>query len=159
MGTVVVRVAPTIIVTYIEVVYFQKFKQVHAHEFETDAQVLAEVDVVVKVYYIHYVLGVVLLEELQDLQLNTGLIDVSLLVFHDFDCHVDFLFVVEALESSAEGAFAEERLYFKSVADMVVRDYLVVALLVIVAVVVLHLWTTLHFLSGGCPYKVDLWVA
>ena len=66
--------------TYIEVVDFEKFKEIHTHKLEADAKMLPEDDEVVQVDHVHDVFRVVLLQELQDLQLNTGLVVILLLV-------------------------------------------------------------------------------
>ena len=52
--------------------------------------------------HIHDVLGVVLLEELEDLQLDSSLVIVLLLVLDDLDSYFDAFFVIEALEGGAE---------------------------------------------------------
>ena len=52
--------------------------------------------------HIHDVLGVVLLEELEDLQLDSSLVIVLLLVLDDLDCYFDAFLMIEALEGGAE---------------------------------------------------------
>lgn len=88
--------------TYIEVVDFQKFKQVHAHQFKSDAQVLSENHVVIQMDHVHNVLRVVLFQELQDFELNSGLIVVLLLVLDDLNRDINTILVVEALQSRAK---------------------------------------------------------
>ena len=112
---------------------------------------LPENYVIIQVDHVHDVLRVVFLQELQDFQLDSGLVVVFFLVFHDFHGNVDSVFVVEALQSRSKTTFAEEGLYFKPVADVVVVDNLVVALFVVIAVVVLQLGAPLHFLRGRGP--------
>ena len=63
---------------------------------------LSKDHVVIQMDHIHDVLGVVLLEELEDLQLDSSLVIVLLLVLDDLDSYFDAFFVIEALEGGAE---------------------------------------------------------
>ena len=69
---------------------------------------LPEDDEVVQVDHVHDVFRVVLLQELQDLQLNTGLVVILLLVLDDLDCDIDARLMVEALEGRSKRALAKE---------------------------------------------------
>lgn len=130
----------------IEIIDLQELKQVHAHEFEANAQMLPENHIVVQMDDVHDVLGVVVLQELKDLKLNSSLIVVFLFVLDDF--HADFFarFVIQAFERGAEGALAQELLDFVAVADVVIVNYVVVALFVVVAEVVFMLLATVDLL-------------
>ena len=66
---------------------------------------LSKDHVVIQMDHIHDVFGVVLLEELEDLQLDSSLVIVLLLVLDDLDCYFDAFLVIEALEGGAERAF------------------------------------------------------
>ena len=92
--------------TYIEVVDFEEFEKVHAHQLETNAEMFAEDHVVVQMNHVHDVFRVILLQELQDLELHSGLVVVLFLIFDDLDRNVDFVLVVEALKRGAERALA-----------------------------------------------------
>ena len=116
---------------------------------------LAEDNVVVKMNHIHNVFRVVLLQELENLELNAGLVVVLLLVLDYLDGDLNTLLMVPTFEGRAERTFAEERFNFKSVAYVIVRNNFIIALLIIVTVVVFKLSTTLHFLSSGCSDEVD----
>ena len=142
--------------TYIEVVDLEELEQIHAHQLEADAEMLAEDHIVVQMDHIHNVFGVILLQELQDFQLNTGLVVVLLLVLHDFDADLLLDLVVEAFDCRSERALSQEALDFVSIANVVVRDYFVVALVVIVAEVVLKLAAALHLLSCRSSDEIDL---
>jgi hypothetical protein len=50
--------------TYIEVVDFEEFKQIHRHQLKPDAQMLPENNEVIQMHHVHYVLRVVILQEL-----------------------------------------------------------------------------------------------
>lgn len=119
---------------------------------------LPEDHVVVQVDHIHYVFWVVLLQELQDFKLHTSLIVVLFLIFDDFHGHIDTMFVVEAFQSRSKRAFTKEGLNFKSEANVVIVDHLVVTLVVIVAIIVLQLGAALDLLGCRRPNEVDLWV-
>ena len=68
---------------------------------------LPEDDIVVQMDHIHDVFGVVLLQELQNLELHARLVVVLLLVLDDLDANFLVGLVVDALDGSAEGAFAK----------------------------------------------------
>lgn len=61
-----------------------------------------------------------------------------LLVSDDLDRHKFVGFVIETFEGLSEGAFAQEFLDFIPIAEMIVKDNLIVATVVIVAIVVLQ---------------------
>ena len=79
---------------------------------------------------------VVLAEVLQDLQLNTSLIVVFLLVLDYFDCDLALFLVIDAAEGRAEAALAQELHDLVPVPNVVADDHLVVTLLVVIAVVI-----------------------
>jgi len=56
---------------------------------------LAENDIVLKMHNVHNVFWVVLLQKLEDFQLDTGLVNVLLLILHDLDCHFGLGLVVK----------------------------------------------------------------
>ena len=118
---------------------------------------LSEYDIVLHVNDVHGIVRVVVFEVLEDLELDTGLIVVLLLVLDDLKGDVLLAFVVEALECDAEGALAEELLYLVPVADVVPHHDLIVALVVVIAEVVLALQGPLDLLAA-LPNVVDLGV-
>lgn len=79
-----------------EVVDLQKLKQVHRQQFEADAKMLPEDDIVFHVNNVHDIVRVVLFQEVQYLQLYSCLVLVLLLVFDYFQCHYVFCLVVNA---------------------------------------------------------------
>ena len=141
--------------TYIEVIDLEELEQIHAHQLEAYAEMLAEDHIVVQVDHIHDVFGVILLQELQDFQLNSSLVVVLLLVLHDFDADLLLDLVVEAFDCRSERAFPQEALDLVSIANVVVSDYFVVALVVIVAEVVLKLAAALDLLSCRSSDEID----
>ena len=108
---------------------------------------LPKYHIILHVYYVHSVIWIVLFQVLQYLQFNARLIVVLLLVLDHLKCNVLFPFVIEALESDPERAFAEELLNLVPVTDMVSHHDLIVTLVVIVAEVVLTLKGTFDFLT------------
>ena len=116
---------------------------------------LSKDDIVVQVDHIHDVFGVILLQELQDLQLHPSLVVVLLLVLHDFDADLLLNLVVPAFDRCSERALPQEALDFITIPDVVVSDYFVVAFIVIVAEVVLKLAAALHFLSCRSSNEID----
>ena len=145
----------SILDTYIEIVDLQELKQIHAHQLEAYAEMLAEDHVVVQVDHIHDVFGVILLQELQDFQLDPSLVVVLLLVLHDLDADLLLNLVVEAFYRRSERALPQEALDFVTIPNVVVSDYFVVAFVVIVAEVVLELAAALHFLSCRSSNEID----
>jgi len=90
--------ADQVVVEAVEVVDLEEFEEVHAEELEGDAQVLAEDNVVPHVNHVHYVVGVVLLQEVEYLQLDSRLVGVLLLVLYDLQGYFLLGFVVQALQ-------------------------------------------------------------
>ena len=88
--------------TYIEVVDFKEFEEIHTHKLEANAKVAPENNEIVQVDNVHYVFGVVLLEELKDLKLYTSLVIVLLLVLDHLYGDFDARLVIEALHGRAE---------------------------------------------------------
>lgn len=119
-----------------KIVKLQEVVEVDAHQFEGDAEMLSEDDVVLHVNDVHRVFLVVLSQILEDLQLHSSLVVVLLLVLYDFDGHFFLTLVIEALDSYAERALAKELDYFVSVPYVIFKHYLVVSFVVIVAEVV-----------------------
>jgi hypothetical protein len=72
------------VVKSIEVVDFEEFEQIHAQQLEGDAQMLPEYHVVLHVNHVHDIVGVIFLEKIKDLKLDSSLIGVFLLIFNDF---------------------------------------------------------------------------
>jgi hypothetical protein len=147
-----------VVIESIEVVDFEELEEVHAHEFKADAEMLAEDHVVVQVDHIHDVLGVVLFQILQNLELNPCLVVVLLLVLDHLHGHFAASFVVNALEGRSKTALAQEGLDLIPVANVVIVDYLVVTLVIVIPIVVFYLGTAVHLLSCLGPHKPDLLV-
>ena len=85
---------------------------------------LSENDVVVDMDDIHDIFYVVLSQILKNFQLNTRLVVVLLLIFHNFDSYVLLLFVVKATNSCSKAALSQELADLIPVANMVTRDIL-----------------------------------
>ena len=100
---------------------------------------LPEDHIVFHVDYVHRVVGVVVFEELQDLELDSCLIVVLLLVFDDFESNMLLCLVVEALHSHAKAAPSKVLHDLVAVRDVVFQHDSVVALRVIVPAVVVFL--------------------
>lgn len=84
----------------------------------------------------------------QYLQLNSCLVLELLLVADDLDCNNLAGLVVHTLQCLAERAFSEEINDLKSVSDVILENYVVVASFVIVAVIVLLLLRSFYFLRA-----------
>jgi len=63
-------------------------------------------DVVLHVHDIHNVFWVLVSQKLQDLQLNSGLVNVLALVFNYLQSDLSLCFVVDALKGCSEAAFS-----------------------------------------------------
>jgi hypothetical protein len=63
-------------------------------------------DVVLHVHDIHNVFWVLVSQKLQDLQLNSGLVNVLALVFNYLQSDLSLSFVVDALKGCSEAAFS-----------------------------------------------------
>ena len=79
----------------IEVVDLKELKEVHAKQFESDAKMLPENHIVFHMNHIHNVIRIVLLQKVQDLQLDSCLILVLLLVLYYLDCNFLFLLMIK----------------------------------------------------------------
>lgn len=64
--------------------------------------------------------------------------------------------MVTAQNASTERAFTQEFLHLVPIANLIVRYYVVITLLVIVAVVMLQVLVSLHFLCSGSANEIDL---
>ena len=116
-----------------EVVVLDELVEVDREELEGDDQVIAEHAVVLDLDYVVLVVGVLLLQVLQDAQLNARLVLVTLFVLDDF-YRDDFVgFVVQALESLAKTAFTQEIKHFEAVVDVILKNDIIVPILVIVS--------------------------
>ena len=104
-------------------------------------------DVVSDVNHIHNVLWVIFFQELEDLEFNTRLVYVFLLVLYQFQGDFYTSFVVNAFKSRTERAFSKELYNFVSVADMVTYLIFVVTSVIIVTVVQLNRFGAIYF--GG----------
>ena len=107
-------------------------------------------NIVIQMDHVHDVVGVVLLEELQDLQCYSRLIVILFLVLDHFECHFLPSLVIRAQDTSAERSLSKEFLDLIAEPDMIVRHDLIVALLVIISKVMLEVLVGLDFLRGRC---------
>lgn len=115
-------------------------------------------DVILHVNNIHGVVLVVFSKILKNFELHSRLVVVLLFIFDNFKRHRLLRFVVEALDSDAEGTLPQEGLDFVPEANMVLCDYLIVPLLVVkVVVVFVAVGRRLHFLDPKAEV-VNLWV-
>lgn len=96
---------------------------------------LAEDAVVVDPDDVVLVVFVVEVEVLQNLQLHAGLVLELLLVPDDFNGHHLLSLVVQALDGLSETTLAQELEDFVSVAKMVLKNYLIIALVIVVSMV------------------------
>ena len=115
---------------------------------------LPEDHVVFHVYDVHCVVGVIVLEELQNFQFNASLIIVLFLVFYNLERHMFLSLVIEALDCDSEGATAKVLDDLVAVGDVVFQHDPVVSFGVIVATVVVLLFlllSCLPILRGVTP--------
>ena len=119
----------------LKVVQPEELVQVHTDEFKSNADMVAEQEVVLHPYYSLLVLRVVFPHGLQHPDLDLGLLVELLLVLDHFDCDFFLLLVVEALADLAEAAPAEEGEDLVPVGDVVALDQEVVGVAVVEAVV------------------------
>lgn len=103
--------------------------------------------IVLHVDDVHRVIGIVLLQELQDLELHARLVVVLLLVLNDLKRDELLALVVKALDCNAEGAFAKELMDLVAVANVIFHVDSVVALVVVEAKVVVTALGGLDFLA------------
>ena len=95
--------------------------------------------VIIDMNDVHYVLSVMLLEILKNLQLHTSLIIVLFLVFDYLNGYVFLLFVIDASQSCAKRTLSEEFYNFVTVANMVSHDDVVITFVIVVSVVMVIL--------------------
>lgn len=96
---------------------------------------LTEYHEVLNANYVILVVFIMHVQVLQCLQFDARLILKLLLISNNFDSHLLLRLVVQALDGLTETALAEEFEDLESVAEVVLQDYLVVAVLVVVAVI------------------------
>ena len=96
---------------------------------------LSKHDIIFNVDDVHDVFVIVLTKVLQDLEFNTGLVVVLLLVLDNFDGYLALVLVVNAAECRTKAAFAEELDNLVAVAYMITDDYLVVTLVIVITVI------------------------
>ena len=97
---------------------------------------VAEYAVILDLDDVVLVLGVLPLEVLEDTQLDTSLVLVSLLVFYYFDGHCLACLVVDAFERLTEAALPEEVDHLETIVDVVLEHDDVVAILIVVTRIV-----------------------
>lgn len=117
----------------------------------------SENHVILHVNNVHRVVRIIFFEVLKDFKLDPGLIVVLFLVFDYFKGDLFLALVIKALDGDAERALAEELLDLIPISDVVPHDYLVVALVIIVAEVVLALQGPFYLLAT-LPDVEYLWV-
>ena len=120
----------------LEVVVLDELVEVDGEEFEGDDQVRAEGAVVQDLDDVVRVVGVLVLQVLQDFEFHSSLVLVPLLVLDDLHRHHLLCLVVQALESLSKAAFAEEVQHLKSIRDVVLQNDLVITVFVVIPVVV-----------------------
>lgn len=91
-----------VVIETIEIIYFEKFEQIHRQKFKAHAQMFSEYDVVVDMNDIHYIFGIMLFQILQDLEFDTRLVIVLLFILDDLNRYVLFLLVINASQRSSE---------------------------------------------------------
>jgi hypothetical protein len=112
--------------------------------------VLAEHDVCLDLDNVTAIVKVVVLQVLQDFQFYTGLMLEFFLISNDlYGNNFTSIAVVYALKCLAKTALTEEVEHFKSETDMVVENYVVVAIIIVITVIVLLAWAALDLFVGG----------
>ena len=114
-----------------------------------------ENDVVVEMNHIHDIFWVILFQKLKNFKLNSRLIHILLLVLDNLHSHFLPRFMIKTFQSRSERPLAQERLNFKSIPNVIIRNNLIVSLFVVIPVIVLLLRTTLDFLGSGGSNKID----
>ena len=84
------------------------------------------------------IIGIMLLQVIEYIQLDPCLVVKALLVADNLHCNELIGLVVIALQGLSERAFAQEFLDLISVAEVVVKDHLVVAAIIIIPIVMLE---------------------
>ena len=128
----------------LKIIILNKFIQIDAQALECYQKVLSEDHEVVYPNDVVLIVLVVDVQVLQRLELDSSLVLELLLVPYDLDGHQVLCLVIQAFDCLAETTLPKELEDFVSVAEVVFKDDLVVALLVVVAIVeYIHLFQSL----------------
>ena len=107
--------------------------------------------------YIVDIIGVMLLQVIENVQLDPSLVVKALLVADNLHCNELIGLVVIALQGLSERTLPEEFLDLISVAEVVIKDHLVVAAIIIIPIVMLEGGSPLN-LGGIKAQEVNLFV-
>ena len=140
-----------------ELIVLNKLIEVYAEKLERYDQMLSEYRVVLNPDYIIDIISVMLLQVIENVQLDPSLMMKALLVADNLHCNELIGLVVIALNSLSERALPQEFLDLISIADVVVKDNLVVPAIIIIPIVMLKGGSPLDL---GCikAEEVDLFV-
>ncbi len=97
---------------------------------------LSEDDVIAHSNDVVDIVRVVLLQILQDLKLDTGLVVEALLIPDNLECHMRIRLIIKALHSLTKATLAQEINRFKPVRYLITHDNLVIAAVIIETIVV-----------------------
>ena len=103
------------------------------------------------------IIGVMLLQVIENVQLDPSLVVKALLVADNLHCNELIGLVVIALQGLSERTLPEEFLDLISVAEVVIKDHLVVAAIIIIPIVMLEGGSPLN-LGGIKAQEVNLFV-
>ena len=90
-------------------------------------------DIVLQMHYIHDVLWVILLQELENFQFYSSLVHILLLIFYYFQSYFSPCLVVNTLQRGSKRPLTQELQHFIPITNMVILHVFVVALVIIIA--------------------------
>ena len=120
----------------LEIVLLDEFVKIYAQELKGDKQVLSENVEIQNADDVVFIVFVAALEILEQSELNASLVLEPLLVADHLDGHHLLILVVKALQGLPETARAKFIEDLPPVCEVVLHNYLIVASLVVVAIVV-----------------------
>ena len=85
--------------------------------------------------HIVLIMHIIIIQIFQDFELDSSLVLELFLVSDYFESHLLLCLVIEAFDCLSKAALSQEFKYFVSVAQVVVKDDLVVALLIVISMV------------------------
>ena len=143
-----------------KVIGFDKLVEIHAQTFKRNHEMLPEEHITLYSNDVILVMFVVEIQVLQNSQLDTCLILELLFIADDFECNRLLCLMIKTLDSLTKAAHAQEFLHFVPVSQVVFKDNLVVALIVIKTMVedahlLQSVFCPLHLLDWTIFYQVS----
>lgn len=142
----------------LEIIELYKFIQVHGEHLERQDQVLAENKTVEKSDDVTFVVGILLVQALENASFDQPLFIKTLFVPQDFECdHLPCL-MVQALEDLTEGAFTNVFLDLVSVADVILGLTYVLTFIIVESAVLWPVWSLQSFAATGRAPLLSIYV-